>query len=213
MEEVKNIRSDTGKDREKTILEIIFPGTDHHEHQGDGERLKGDRAERNILVLFQRLIEPFHPDQVKEERDPADQEKRPVVLKLWNKGETEGENQADEQGHRCIDQEDLLNCLRKFFFIITDTGAGADPVGGNSQRRCHRKIRHHRHSKGNASGAIWKQDPGHIGIGDQRKDQRGRSQQDIHNKVFSKRCLHSHNRFLLFDIHQYNIVEWGCPWN
>ena len=67
MEEVKNIRSDTGKDREKTILEIIFPGADHHEHQGNGECLKGNRAERNILVLFQRLIEPFHPDQVKEE--------------------------------------------------------------------------------------------------------------------------------------------------
>ena len=67
MEEVKNIRSDTGEDREKSVLEIIFLGTDHREHQDNGECLKGDRAERNILVLFQRLIEPFHPDQVKEE--------------------------------------------------------------------------------------------------------------------------------------------------
>ena len=111
--------------------------------------------------------------------------------------------------------EDIANVELQptFIGLVDDTGAGADPVGGNSQRRRHRKIRHHRHGKGNASGAIRKQDPGHIRIGDQRKDQRGCSQQVIHNKVFSKRCLHSHNRFLLFDINQYNIVEWGCPWN
>ncbi len=184
IDEIQHIGPHTGYNGEDTVYQIIRLGPDQQKHQGHGNCLDTHGTDGDIPVLFQALVQPFHPDEIEEQSTSAQQEQglfTPHLLHKYQGGEIA---HIHQNRHTQIDQEDLLNCLGQRLLIIPHLGAGPDPIGRNPQGSHHGEIGNDGEGESHPPGSFRQQDPGHIGKCDQREQDRGCREQYIHQKIF-----------------------------
>ena len=134
MEKVENIGTNTGKDRQCTVQDIIRFGMDRGQHEHNGERFEKNGTDRDVLILLQRFIHPFHTDQVEKQGTSADQEERLFLVQLFYKEDCQKKEQIYDKSHAGIYDKNLMHRACQFFLAVTDLCTCADPIGGDPER-------------------------------------------------------------------------------
>ena len=140
MEQVHQIGCAGGKNADASIDHIVALLMDQHKHGHKGNHLKQDGTHRDIGILLQRLIEPFHADGRQEYGGAHHDIQGTILPERWHKSQRQPQGNIRQCAHQQVDGQQLMGCSGELFLIVPHHGAGADAIGGNTQLGKHIKI-------------------------------------------------------------------------
>ena len=183
IDQIHNIRCGCCHNSRQSVKNIIIRIVYQKEKKHDRQCLEYQRTDRYIRILFQRLVQPFHTNQVKHDRGTHDKHKCRVRPEFRDGKQRDQKHCIYQHGHYQIDRKDLLRRTGQFFFIIPYLCTGTDSVSRNTKHGHHGKIIQGRCCKCNFSCSHRQNHTRCICKCNQRKDKCGCVQDRIHNKI------------------------------
>ena len=183
MDKIENIGGRPGKDRDGTVNDIVGFLVDQGEHQDQGQEFDRDLPDRDIGIVLQSLIQPFHTDKGQEGIGAHDHIKELLPLQTRHSGQQDKEGRiGNGRGHQAQDEQ-FLDRPAQLFLVIPDAGHGPDAVGGHAQLGEHGEIGNEGGRELDLARSFRQQDPGDVGECDQRENERRHGQHRVHDEI------------------------------
>lgn len=193
-EHVEDVGPVSGEHDDHAVDAVVGRLVHEGEHEYEADELDRDAADGDVSVLFDGLIEPFHAEGCKPQRDAEDEEERLVLGEPWydlQGGEVEEEDDGGGDGE---DDEELFDGAGELLPVVPDLGACSHPIHGYTEHGREREIGNDALRERDRTHARRIQYAGNIWDRDQRKHERRRHENHVHQRIKLQRT-NTHNKY------------------
>ena len=183
VDKVENVGGRPGEDCDGSVNDIVGFLVDQDEHQDQGQEFDRDLPDRDIGIMLQSFIKPFHADKGQEGIGAHDHIEELLPLQTGHGGQQNEKGRiGNGRGHQAQDEQ-FLDRPAQLFLVIPDAGHGPDAVGGHAQLGEHGEIGNERGRELDLARSFRQQDPGYIRERDQRENERRHGQKRVHDEI------------------------------
>lgn len=153
------------------------------EHEYEADELDRDASDGDVSVLFDGLIEPFDAEGCKPQRDAEDEKERLVLGEPGHKLQRPEIQDEHKACGTCKDDEKLLDGTGELTLIVSDLGACTYPIHRYTEQSCEGEIGNDTLRERDRTHAGRIQYAGNIWDSDQRKNERRRHKNHVHQRI------------------------------